>query len=258
MRRPIGLFDSGFGGLTVMKEVARLLPNEDLIYLGDTANLPYGNKSPQTVLRFAEENAAFLLSKNVKLLMIACHTACSHALEAIQEKLSIPVVGVIQPGLKLVGKHQRIALLGTTSTIESGVYQSLIQRQNPSAQIFAVPCPLFVPLIEEGFHNHPSAELIAEKYLGHLRGKVDVALLACTHYSLMRSVLQKVLGETVQLVEPAEECALQARECLRDANLLNLHTSGSQYQFYASDDPEKFRRFGEIFFARKIEKVERK
>jgi glutamate racemase len=257
-RAPIGLFDSGFGGLTVMREVARLLPDENLIYLGDTAHLPYGNKSPQTVLQYALENASFLLAMGIKLLMIPCHTACSHALPTLQKSLPIPVIGVIQPGLDLLKGTQRIAILGTTSTIDSGIYQSLLQEQNPKAQIFAQACPLFVPLIEEGFHLHTSATLIADSYLHKLKGKIDVALLACTHYPLIRNVLQQALGSDVKLIEPAEQCAIAAREALADANLLNPGGEKPLYQFYATDDPEKFRCFGEIFLGSKIERVERK
>lgn len=257
-RAPIGLFDSGFGGLTVMREVARLLPAENLIYLGDTAHLPYGNKSPQTVLQYALENASFLLAKGIKLLMIPCHTACSHALPTLQKSLPIPVIGVIQPGLSLIKEAKRIAILGTTSTIDSGIYQSLLQKQNPDAQIYARACPLFVPLIEEGFHLHSSAPLIASSYLNELKGKIDVALLACTHYPLIRNVLQQVLGPDVRLIEPAEQCAIAARETLAAQGLLNPGAEKPTYQFYATDDPDKFRCFGEVFLGSKIERVERK
>ncbi len=258
MDRPIGLFDSGFGGLTVMKELVRLLPQEDLIYLGDTAHLPYGNKSPQTVLQFARENASFLLKKNIKLLMIPCHTACSHAFEILQNELPIPVIGVIQPGLELILNIPRIAILGTTSTIESGIYQTLLKEQNPHAQIIAKACPLFVPLIEEGFYNHPAAALIAELYLNPLKGQIDAALLACTHYPLIRPLLQKVLGPEVKLFEPASLCALQAREYLSRANLLNPQSNRPRYEFFATDDPEKFRLFGKIFLGTEIDNVEKK
>lgn len=253
---PIGLFDSGFGGLTVMREVARLLPKENLIYLGDTAHLPYGNKSPQTVLQFALENASFLLEKKIKLLIIPCHTACSHALDVLQKTLPIPVIGVIQPGLELLKNCERVAVLGTTSTIDSGIYQSLIQKQNPHAKIHAVACPLFVPVVEEGFHDHPSAALIAESYLKSLRGQIEAALLACTHYPLIRPVIQKVLGAEVKLIEPAQMCAAQAQEVLSKARLLNLQEEKPHYEFYASDDPDKFQRLGEIFFGSAIGKVE--
>jgi len=258
MDRPIGLFDSGFGGLTVMKEVARLLPRENLIYLGDTVHLPYGNKSPETVVRFALENAAFLMGKNIKLLMIPCHTACCHALSILQEQLPIPVIGVIQPGLELVKNVRRIAILGTTSTIESDLYQTLIRKQNGKAIVSAKACPLFVPLIEEGFFNHPALDLIAESYLEPLKGNVDAALLACTHYPLIRSTLQKAFGPTVALMEPAERCALQAKAFLSKAGLLNLQNIKPTYEFFATDDPRKFRRLGELFFGNAIESVEKK
>ena len=241
-----------------MKEVSRLLPNEDLIYLGDTANLPYGNKSPQTVLQFSLENARFLLQKNIKLLVIACHTASSHALEVIQSQMPIPVIGVVIPGLELIKTYKRIAILATTSTIESGIYQSLIRKQNPKAQIFPVACPLFVPLIEEGFADHPSALLIAEKYLSPLKGTIDAALLACTHYPLMRATIQKALGDNVILIEPARQCALQVHKYLSARALFNDQTTEPRYEFYASDDPEKFRKFGEMFLSSTIERVEKK
>jgi glutamate racemase len=258
MHRPIGLFDSGFGGLTVMREVARILPHENLIYLGDTAHLPYGNKSPEAVVRFALENAAFLLEKEIKLLMIPCHTACCHAIALLQEQLPIPVIGVIQPGLDLVKDISRIAVLGTTSTIESGLYQSLIKKQNPKALISAKACPLFVPLIEEGFYNHPSMDLIAASYLAPMKGSIDAALLACTHYPLIRPALQKVLGPQVTLLEPAERCAQQAKDYLSKEGLLNPQKEKPVYQFFATDDPEKFRRLGEVFFGTLIERVEKK
>lgn len=255
---PIGLFDSGFGGLTVMREVVRLLPHENLIYLGDTAHLPYGNKSPEVVLQYALENASFLLKKGIKLLMVPCHTACSHALATLQETFPIPIIGVIQPGLDLLGASERIGVIGTASTIESGIYQSLIRKQIPHAQIHAKACPLFVPLIEEGFHSHASATLIAESYLAPLKGQIDTALLACTHYPLIRSILQQILGPKVALLEPAERCAALAREYLTNTALLNRQKGRPVYEFYVTDDPEKFRRFGKLFFGAEIEKVEKK
>lgn len=257
MKRPIGFFDSGFGGLTVMRELMRLLPQENLIYLGDTAHLPYGNKSPQTIIQYALKNASFLLAQEIKLLIVPCHTACCHAIQILQKELPIPVIGVIEAGLELVKMAARVAILGTTSTIESGLYQSLIRKQNPAIEIFARACPLFVPLIEEGFHCHPSMELIAKTYLGDLKNKVDAALLACTHYPLILGSLQKVLGPQVLLLEPAELCAKQAKEALARANLLNVQTEKPTYQFYATDDPEKFRRLGKAFFGSSIEKVEK-
>ncbi len=241
-----------------MREVARLLPYENLIYLGDTAHLPYGNKSPEAVISYALENGAFLMEKGIKLLIIPCHTACCHAISLLQEQLPIPVIGVIEPGLKLLKKIERIGVLGTTSTIESGLYQTLIKRQNPKAEILAKACPLFVPLIEEGFYNHPSMDLIAESYLAPLNGQIDAALLACTHYPLILPSLQKVLGPQVALIEPAEQCAIQAKDHLSKAGLLNLEKKKPTYEFFATDDPEKFQKLGEIFFGSLIERVEKK
>lgn len=257
MDRPIGLFDSGFGGLTVMKELARLLPHENLIYFGDTAHLPYGNKSPETVLKYAIANADFLMKQGIKLLIIPCHTACSHALEVLQNRLPIPVIGVIQSGLELIKDVKRIGILATTSTIESGIYQSLITKMNPNAKVIGKACPLFVPLIEEGFHDHPATELIANTYLETIRSEIDAALLACTHYPLIRQVLQKVLGPKVKLIEPAVKCAEEAIRCLSKSNSLNFQKNQPTYRFFASDDPEKFRRLGKVFFGSPIEIVEK-
>lgn len=257
MEAPIGLFDSGFGGLTVMKELVKLLPNEHLIYLGDTANLPYGNKSPETVIRCARANAAFLMERGIKLLIIPCHTACCHALEILSKELPIPVVGVIEPGLKLIREFKRVAILGTSSTIQSGLYQNELRKLNPNVEIFAKACPLFVPLIEEGFHEHITAKLIAGHYLEELKGKIDAALLACTHYPLLRGILEAELGNAA-LIEPAGPCAQIVKEILIRKNQLRTEKENPVYQFFASDDPEKFRSFGKLFFGNAIEKVEKK
>ncbi len=257
MDAPIGLFDSGFGGLTVMREIVRLLPNENLIYLGDTANLPYGNKSPETIIHCARKNAAFLLKQGIKWLVIPCHTACCHALEILKKELPIPVLGVTEATLRLAGQFSRLAILGTTSTIESGFYQRNLLKQNPSLSIFAKACPLFVPLIEEGFHEHESTLLIAKTVLEDLKGKVDAALLACTHYPLMRQVLQKVLGPEISLIEPAELHALLLRDLLEKNQLLNLGKKRPQYQFFSTDDPAKFQKFGKLFFGSDIGVVEK-
>ncbi len=254
---PIGFFDSGFGGLTVMREFVKALPNENLIYLGDTARLPYGDKSPSAIVRFSFENAHFLMRQKIKLLIVSCHTACSHALDLLQNSLPIPILGVRDPGLSELAaatKTKRVAILATASTISSGIFQTLLQAQK--FQVFPVACPLFVPLVEEGLQNHAAAKLIAEHYLSHLRGTgIDTALLACTHYPLLTSVIQEVLGPSVHLIEPARSSALAALEYLKNQNLLNPGTSPPAYRFFASDDPEKFRRLAKFFFPLPIEKV---
>lgn len=257
--QPIGLFDSGFGGLTVLKQVRQLLPYENTVYLGDTARLPYGSKSPQTIIRFAEENAHFLLEKKIKILIVACHTACSHSFEILKNKLPIPVIGVIEPGAKLLAeatKTKRVAVLGTASTIGSGIYQNLFHARYPQIQIYPVSCPLFVPLIEEGFCAHPAAESIAKDYLSRLGSNdIDAALLACTHYPLMRAIIQKTLGAHVELIEPAQAAAEEAASVLRQINLLNESREAPTIEFYATDDPEKFQRLGKAFLGREIERV---
>jgi len=243
---PIGLFDSGFGGLTVLNELAKLLPNENFIYFGDTANIPYGNKSPEKILQLSLENGSFLLKKGIKLLLIPCHTACAHSLETIKKILPIPVLGVTSPCITLLKPFKRVAILATKRTIDSGIYQSLILKQTPNTELHSVPCPLFVPLIEEGYQNHPSTYLIAQSYLAPLKGKIDAALLGCTHYPLMKGAIQQALGNT-ELLDPAKLCALEAQEKLRSMGLLNTQNKKGSHQFFSSDDPQKFKEIGALF-----------
>jgi glutamate racemase len=255
---PIGLFDSGVGGLTVMREVARLLPNEDLVYLGDTARVPYGTRSPEAIRKYTLEATAFLLKEKIKLLIVACHTACSHSLEILQERCPVPVIGVVRSGfekLMLKAHGKRVAILGTTSTIGSGLYQNLILQQYPLTEVFPVACPLFVPLIEEGLLDHPATKLIAEHYLHVLRNKhIDAALLACTHYPLIRPIIQQAIGPEVTLIEPAEAAAREALNYLTAAKLLRPKKQ-PHLQFYATDDPEKFSRMAKLFFGSEVKKV---
>lgn len=256
---PIGLFDSGVGGLTVMREVARLLPNEDLIYFGDTARVPYGTRSPETIVRYTKEGASFLFEKGIKLLIIACHTACSHAYSILRDEFSIPILGVIESGCqKLIRetKKSRVAVLGTTSTIRSGVHQAIIRAQAPQIEIYPMACPLFVPLIEEGLIDHSATQLIADHYLHPLKEKnIDAALLACTHYPLLRRIIQNSLGSAVSLIEPAEITARQAHAMLDLQGLLNTKRKSPHYQFYASDDPEKFSRLALTFLGSQVNEV---
>ena len=253
---PIGLFDSGLGGLTVMREVIRLLPNEHLIYFGDTARLPYGNKSPQTILRYTLENVSFLLQHKIKCLIIACFTASAHALQELEQRLQIPVIGVIKCGLDkllLSTSAKRVAILGTTSTIQSGLVQSLIHQKNPSIEIFPVACPLFVPFIEEGLSDHPTLRSIVSHYLGNLK-EIDAALLACTHYPLIRSVIQESFGPKTQLIGPAEFCALQTQQSLSSLGLLRKETDPT-YRFYVTDHPEKFQALATPFLGSTIDQI---
>ena len=259
-KNPIGFFDSGVGGLTVMREVVNILPYENLVYLGDTARLPYGNKSPATVVRFALENAEFLQKLQIKMLIISCHTACSHSFDALQSKLSIPVIGVTQPGFQGLARASRsnaVAILGTSSTIQSGIFQNLLKASFPDLDVHAIACPLFVPLVEDGLQSHEATRLIVEHYLAPLKEtKVDSVLLACTHYPLLSKAIQEFLGPSIRLIEPARFAAEEARRRLGDLHLLNDSTETPFYRFFASDDPDKFRQLAKNFFPHPIEKVE--
>jgi glutamate racemase len=254
---PIGIFDSGVGGLTVFREVARRMPHEDLIYFGDTAHLPYGSKSPEAIIRYSLECASFLLEQKIKLLIVACHTSSAHALEILEERLPIPVIGVIQPGFELLmqtTRKQRVAILGTASTIASNVYQDLIRQHYPQAQVFPIACPLFVPLAEEHLFDHAAADLIAEHYLLPLKGAdIDAALLACTHYPLLRRAIHKVLGPSIKILESAESCSEAARILLSEAHLLGTTEKKGQYRFYASDHTARFESIANTFLGQPIQ-----
>lgn len=260
--RSIGIFDSGFGGLTVMRAIIDLLPQENIVYLGDTAHLPYGEKSPEAIRSFSLTYSNFLVEQNIKLLVIACHTACTVAFDLIQECLPIPVVGVIEPAiahLETVVQHGDIVILGTRRTIESKVYQKKIKQRMPSNHLIAVACPLFVPLIEEGWHEHKLAELAVLEYLGHLQGKtIDAVLLACTHYPLLKSLLEKnLVGEkTIAFIDPAMSCAQSIKKVLTEKVLLNSSTVHPSYKFFVTDDPDKFQKLGKNFLQISIPQVE--
>ncbi len=255
----IGIFDSGFGGLTVMHAVRAVLPHENIIYFGDTARLPYGNKSAETVLRYARECAQFLLSKKIKLLVIACNTACACAMDKLAQDFPIPIVGVIPAAveeLAQLSKNQGVAVLGTRSTIASGVYQEKIREILPKTTISAISCPLFVPLVEEGYTHHAITEMAIQEYLGPLKKReLDAALLGCTHYPLLERLIQKELGNTVTLINPAISCAKSVLNVLDERGLLNSQTTQPTYQFYVSDDPEKFRLLGKDFLRFPIDRV---
>ncbi|HSW86069.1 MAG TPA: glutamate racemase [Rhabdochlamydiaceae bacterium] len=255
----IGIFDSGFGGLTVMKAIKTVMPTENIIYFGDTARLPYGNKSPDAILRYSIENATFLMEQKIKVLVIACNTACAIALEILQKMFDFPIVGVILPGVEealQISKTNSIAILGTRATISSGVHQHNFQLRLPNVDLTPIACPLFVPLVEEGYIEHPMTESVAQEYLRPLRRKeVDTVLLACTHYPLLRSIIQKELGQNVSLVDPAMSCAETVRDLLISKNLENHQKEMPHYQFFVSDDPEKFRLLGKTFLNYPLEHV---
>ncbi|HEY0811608.1 MAG TPA: glutamate racemase [Longimicrobiales bacterium] len=259
--RPIGVFDSGIGGLTVAKELFHVLPNESVIYFGDTARVPYGPKSPATVLHYSREAAAFLMSQDIKMLVVACNTATAHAAEALADELSVPVIGVVEPGARAAAartKTGRIGVIGTAGTIASGAYDLAVRKLVEDARVYAQPCPLFVPLIEEGWQDQEATKLIAQRYLAPLHEvDVDVLILGCTHYPLLAPVIQKILGPSVTLVDSAHETALEVREVLTANNALRTEQSPPLHEFYASDSPMRFREVGRRFLGEKVVEVEK-
>ena len=257
--KAIGLFDSGVGGLTVMQQIMRILPHEQLIYFGDTARIPYGNKSQETVMRYSIENTVCLLEKNIKLLVVACNTASAFSLPKLQTLFKIPIVGMIEPGAEkavATTRNQRIAILGTQGTIQLGAYQAAIRRLAPKAEILGIACPLFVPLVEEQWLDHPATHLIVQEYLRPLcKQNVDTVLLGCTHYPLLRESIQQEIGEKGAVVDSASTCADQVASLLKQHQLLATSLQG-KHQYFASDDPEKFRSLGERLFGYPLDRVE--
>jgi len=254
--RPIGIFDSGVGGLTVMREVMEQLPYENLIYFGDTARIPYGSRSVQTIKKYSYQCASFLKSKDVKTIVIACNTASSIALEHLQNNFDIPIIGVIEPGARCAAsatKNSRIGVIGTLAAINSGAYQAKIMEYKHNSEVIGIPCPLFVPIIEEGWEYSTVAELTAEKYLGELiEHDVDTLVLGCTHYPILRYTIKKVIGPNVRLVNPAFETARDLKKVLASKNLLKENYDLPLYEYYVSDAPERFRRVGGNFLKKEI------
>lgn len=247
---PIGVFDSGIGGLTVVREIMRQIPNEKIIYFGDTARVPYGNKSRETVTRFSRQIVRFLQTHEVKTIVVACNTASAYALDELEQETDLPIIGVVKPGAKAAAEATRNGKLGviaTEATIGSRIYNQYIQELNPNVTIWGKACPLFVPLVEEGLLQDPVTDEIARRYLSELiDSDIDTLILGCTHYPLIRSTIGRIMGEHVTLVNPAYETAMELKEMLEKRGLLNTEapTLGSnQYQFYVSDTTDKFIRF---------------
>ena len=249
--QPIGIFDSGVGGLTVMQQLIETLPNERFVYFGDTARVPYGNKSPETIIRYCIENTIFLLKKNIKLLIVACNTASAFALPKLQQLFNIPIVGVINGGAKravTLSSQSRIAVLGTKGTIASNAYQSAIYQLAPDAFVLPLSCPLLVPLVEEGWLDHLASRLILQEYLKPIQEQqIDTILLGCTHYPLLSSLIQEEVGEKMIIVDSASTCAAQTAQLLHDHKILSPIKLGVD-QYFVSDDPEKFSALAERLF----------
>lgn len=247
---PIGVFDSGIGGLTVAREIMRQMPNEKIIYFGDTARVPYGNKSQETVTRFSEQIVRFLNTFQVKTIVVACNTASAYALDTLEKESEIPIIGVVKPGAKAAveaTRNGRIGVIATAATIGSRIYSKYITELNSDVTIHGKACPLFVPLVEEGLWDDPVTNEIARRYLAELIDiDIDTLILGCTHYPLIRTALGRIMGDRVTLVNPAYETAIELKAMLQEMDLLNEETPGlgsNQYEFYVSDKAEQFVRF---------------
>jgi len=255
-QRPIGVFDSGIGGLTVVKALLRRLPNENIVYFGDTARVPYGPKSPQVVREYAREDTEFLLSKNVKMIVVACNTVSAVALDVVQKGAKVPVVGVIVPGAKAAlaaTKKKRIGVIGTVGTVSSNAYANAIRMLDKEATVFSRPCPLFVPLVEEGWIDHKATEMIANEYLFPFTAeKIDTLVLGCTHYPLLKALISRSMKESALLIDSGEATALEVEELLAKERMKNPSGEKPNLQFFVSDIPAKFAEIGERFLGAKM------
>ncbi len=244
---PIGVFDSGIGGLTVVKEIMSQLPGERIIYFGDTARVPYGSKSKETVTAYSRQITRFLLGKEVKAIVVACNTVSAVAMDALLEEVPVPLIGVVKPGARAAVETSRsgsIGVIATETTIRSHVYNSFINGIDPKLQVYGKACPLFVPLVEEGWLNHHVTEEVVEHYLKELlEHDIDTLVLGCTHYPLLRDVIQAYVKEGITLVNPAYETTKKLKQCLADKDLLSSYKQVTDHTFYVSDGAEKFRSF---------------
>jgi glutamate racemase len=256
--RAIGVFDSGVGGLTVLKELARLLPHEELIYLGDTARVPYGTKSATTVTRYAQEAASFLAALGVKALVVACNTASAVALPTLEARFGVPVFGVINPGAARavqLTRTGRVGVIGTEGTIKSSAYTRAIHHLNPALEVRVAACPLFVPLAEEGWAEHPITHLVIQEYLAPLVDEdIDALVLGCTHYPLLKTLLGDFFGPDVALVDSAQETAALVARVLAERHLLRRSPPGP-HRFFVTDVPERFERVGGAFWGNPLADV---
>jgi len=256
---PIGVFDSGIGGLTVTRALLQHLPHENILYFGDTARVPYGVKSADTIAQYANQITDFLLERRVKLLIVACNTMAAVAADAIRRRSPVPVLDVIEVGAQVAAhstRNRRVGVIGTLTTVGSGAYDTAIRSHDPAITIHSQACPLFVPLVEEGWLEHPVTLLTAQEYLAPVLAQdIDTLVLGCTHYPLLRPLLAGVAGETVQLVDSAETTALRAHELLTQLDLLNPGSTLPVHQFYVTDVPQRFRTVGERFLGQPLANV---
>ncbi len=254
---PIGIFDSGVGGLTVMKEIIRLLPDENIIYLGDTARVPYGTRSSETVIKYSLENARFLISKGIKILVVACNTSSSVSLSFLREEVPVSVVGVVEPGAKAAvaaAENRKIAVIGTETTINTGAYEQAIKALDDSIEVTGIACPLFVPLIEEGWLEGAVVRLTTEAYLSSLKNNGAGSLvLGCTHYPMIKNIISITVN--IPLIDSAVETAKEVKHLLAQKDLLRESEGGGSKDFYVTDSPDKFTLVGERFLGQDITNI---
>jgi glutamate racemase len=256
----IGVFDSGIGGLTVLHQIIETLPHENTVYLGDTARAPYGTKSVDTVLRYSYENSDFLVEKGVKILVVACNTSTAIALHQLKARLAVPVIGVIEPGVRSAiksTKNKRIGVIGTEATIQSGAYTHALKAADPTVEVYSRACPLFVPLVEEGWTDNEVVEMTAKAYLeGFKQSGIDTLILGCTHYPLLKRAIRKLMGRGVRLVDSAEETAKEVELLLKRGSIVRKNGKGA-HSFFVTDAPERFIRVGRRFLGEKVESAVR-
>ena len=260
-RKPIGVFDSGLGGLTVVKALMRELPKESIVYFGDTARVPYGSKSKSTIVKFSMENVEFLLRFGVKCIVIACNTSSSWALPTLRRYFKVPIIGVIRPGARAAVQQtstKRIGVIGTDATIRSRAYEMEIKRLDPTMTVFSQSCPLFVPMVESGWLNGSVSIQIADTYLADIkRQHVDTLILGCTHYPLLTSVIAKAVGPSVTLVDSATQTAAETKGLLAWGEQLRTAKVRPAHRFFVTDEPQHFARLGQRFLGKAIRSVER-
>jgi glutamate racemase len=259
--KPIGVFDSGIGGLTVVRSLIERLPNENIVYFGDTARVPYGPKSAQTVREYAAQDTEFLLKHNVKMVVVACNTVSAVALDVVQKHAKVPVTGVIIPGAKMAAaatRKKRIGVIGTITTVASNAYANALRQLDKTLVVVSQACPLFVPLVEEGWIEHSATSMIAKEYLFPLKlEKIDTLILGCTHYPLLKAVVQSVMGNNLTLIDSGEATAAEVEAMLKQNDSCNTSKHKGNIQFFLSDMPHKFAEIGEKFLGRKMGRVRR-
>lgn len=254
--RSIGVFDSGLGGLTAVKEIMKLLPDENIVYFGDTSRVPYGTRSEETILKYTYSDINFLLSQDVKMIVIACGTASSAALPEINEEFDVPIFGVVDAGAyeaARVTRNNKIGIIGTPATIKSGAYEKYLEKFNPQAEVYTRACPLFVPLVENGHFNTEVSRLVVKEYLEEIKAAgVDTLILGCTHYPLLMDAISEYMGEGVTLISPGEEVAKYLKKKITEDNRHSEDRDGEKYRYFVSDSVESFEELGSIFLETEI------